>query len=261
MITYLLIFIVFWFNHPEANCIDKRLIDTKIVESSITHALWDELLKKHVTQDGWVDYLGFIQDSVQLNTYLKLLSSSHPDKNTWSKEEQMAYWINAYNAYTVKLIVDAYPVFSIKDIKRGVAFINSVWDIKFIFIEGEKYDLNNIEHGILRKDFQDARIHAAINCASYSCPRLRAEAYTPDKLEAQLEHAMHTFINDPLRNRVTSERAEISKIFNWFGGDFKRDAGSIRAYINRYSKEKLNPDGKISFLDYDWRLNELKSRP
>jgi len=168
----------------------------------VSHQLWDSLLKKHVRPDGFVDYPGFVQDSAELNRYLTLLASTHPDEHTWSREEQMVYWINAYNAFTVKMIVNAYPVSSIKDIRRGIPFVNSVWDIKFIHLGGETYDLDNIEHGILRKKFDDARIHAAINCTSFSCPRLRAEAYTAEKLEDQLDDAMRTFINDPLRNGV-----------------------------------------------------------
>lgn len=223
----------------------------------VSHKIWDGLLRKHVRADGFVDYKGFVKDSAQLNKYLGLLSSAHPQPS-WGKEEQMAYWINAYNAFTVKLIVDHYPVASIKDIKKGIPFVNTVWDIKFIRIEGQTYDLNNIEHGILRKDFKDARIHAALNCASYSCPRLRAEAFVAGKLESQLEDAMRTFVNDPLRNRVSADKAEISQIFSWFSGDFKSDAGSVRDFINRYAKVKLKPEGKISHLEYDWKLNDAR---
>lgn len=222
-----------------------------------SHALWDSLLHRHVRTDGFVDYKGFVRDSAILNQYLAALAAANPASTTWAREEKIAFWINAYNAFTVRLIVSHYPVSSIKDIKKGIAFINSVWDIKFIHIGGETYDLNNIEHGILRSEFKDARIHAAINCASWSCPRLRPEAYTADQLDAQLTGAMRDFVNDPLRNRVSAEKAEISRIFNWFGGDFVRDAGSVRSYINRYASEKLKPGGSISYLDYDWRLNDV----
>lgn len=224
----------------------------------VSHILWDSLLHRHVKADGFVDYKGFIRDSVEFKQYLDSLSAANPDTDNWTREEKMAFWINAYNAFTVKLIVDAYPVASIKDIKRGIAFVNSVWDIKFIQIGGKTYDLNNIEHGILRLKFKDARIHAAINCASYSCPKLRDEAYTADKLDAQLTDAMRGFVNDPLRNRVSAKKAEISEIFKWFRGDFVRDTGSIREYLNRYADEKLDSNGRISHLNYDWRLNEAK---
>lgn len=227
------------------------------VQAQVSHEIWDGLLKKHVTAEGFVNYKGFIKDSVQFNKYLKLLSSNHP-RSSWPRDEQMAYWINAYNAFTVKLIVDHYPVASIKDIKKGVPFVNTVWDIKFINIQGTLYDLNNIEHGILRKDFKDARIHAAVNCASFSCPKLWGEAFVAARLDRQLEDAMRAFVNDPLRNRVGADKADISQIFSWYSGDFKDAAGSVQAYINRYAKVKLTSQGKIAYQDYNWQLNEKK---
>ncbi len=226
----------------------------------VSHSIWDSLLKKHIDGKGFANYKGFIRDSVELNRYLDLLSTHHP-QDSWSREEQMAYWINAYNAFTVKLIVDHYPVKSIKDIKKGIPFVNTVWDIKFIKIQNKTYDLNHIEHAILRKVFKDARIHAAINCASYSCPRLLPEAFTASRLDSQLEDAMRDFINDTVRNRVSAQKAEISSIFNWFGGDFKDDAGSIRSYINRYAKDKVSKTGQITYMEYNWSLNDSKEKP
>ena len=139
----------------------------------VTHEIWDSLLREHVSEKGLVDYKGFIKDSIQFNKYLDLLSKNHPNDKNWSKDEQLAYWLNAYNAFTVKLIMDYYPVKSIKDIKNGIPFVNTVWDIKFIKIEDRTYDLNNIEHGIIRPTFKDPRIHMAVNCASISCPKLQ----------------------------------------------------------------------------------------
>lgn len=222
----------------------------------LDHAVWDTLLHRHVSSEGWVNYKGMITDSTALHQYLGQLSAANPNSTDWTREQKMAFWINAYNAFTVKLIVDHYPVKSIKDIKRGIPFVNTVWDIKFINIGGKTYDLNNIEHSILRPDYKDARVHAAINCASYSCPALRAEAYTAEKLDAQLTDAMRTFVNDPLRNRVTASQADISEIFKWFRGDFTRGAGSIRGFLNQYARTGLKSNGKINYIDYDWRLND-----
>lgn len=224
----------------------------------VNHATWDSLLHRHVKADGFVDYKGMVRDSNELNQYLSRLSAANPNSKNWSREEKMAFWINAYNAFTVKLIVDAYPVKSIKDIKRGIPFVNTVWDIKFIKIGGKTYDLNNIEHSILRPNFKDPRVHAAINCASYSCPVLRAEAFEASTLDAQLTDAMRTFVNDPLRNRVTGDKAEISEIFKWFKGDFTKEAKSIRGFLNQYARQKLKANGSIQYLDYDWRLNDIK---
>ncbi|MDX1909882.1 MAG: DUF547 domain-containing protein [Saprospiraceae bacterium] len=239
-------------------CSNCRAIKRNVVSKPVTHEIWDALLKKHVAADGFVHYKGFIQDSAELNRYLRVLESAHPSEQGWTRAEQMAYWINAYNAYTVQLIVRNYPVESIKDIRRGLAFVNSVWDIKFIKIQGFTYDLNNIEHNILRPVFKDARIHAAINCASYSCPRLRNEAYTAENLEKQLDDGMRGFVNDPLRNQLSGEKARVSEIFKWFRSDFERDAGSLRAYLNRYAATPLRETTDISFLDYQWSLNEAK---
>jgi Protein of unknown function, DUF547 len=237
-----------------ANCAAiRRVSDSR----PISHEAWDQLLRKHVKSGGMVDYKGFVQDSSALKAYLDQLSSVHPDDKTWTRQEQMAYWINAYNAFTIKLIVDNYPVASIKDIKRGIAFVNSVWDIKWIKIKDYTYDLNNIEHNILRPVFKDARIHAAVNCASYSCPALRNEAYTAEKLETQLDDAMRSFLADPLRNEIKPDQARISEIFKWFKGDFERNEGSLLNYLNKYGPQKLNPNVKIEHIDYDWRLNDL----
>ena len=221
----------------------------------VSHELWDDLVRKYASKDGKVDYNGFILDSVQLDSYLNLLKNNHPNDKNWNEKEQIAYWINAYNAFTVKLIVDYYPLKSIKDIKNGLPFINSVWDIKFIKIEGATYDLNNIEHSILRSKFDEPRIHFAINCASVSCPNLRNEAFTPEKLEDQLTEQARLFLADPEKNKIAKDKADISKIFLWFKKDFKKQ-GSLIDYLNQYSPVKIDQKAKIDYLNYDWNLNE-----
>ncbi len=240
-----------------SSCSNQLTYKVKPQRPPVSHELWDQLLHKHVNAEGFVNYKGMLKDSAQLNRYLELLQSAHPQR-FWSREEQMAYWINAYNAFTVKLILDHYPLKSIKDIKNGIPFVNTVWDIRFINIQGQEYDLNAIEHGILRKNFRDGRLHAAINCASFSCPPLRAEAFTAERLDEQLDDAMRRFVNDPLRNHISANKAELSPIFSWFSGDFKKDAGSVRAFVNRFANTPIGPDVKISYLDYDWSLNEAR---
>ncbi len=217
----------------------------------VTHELWDSLLREHVSDEGLVNYKEFIQDSIKLNKYLDLLSRNHPNEKNWSRDERMAYWINAYNAFTVKLIIDHYPTASIKEIKNGIPFVNTVWDVKFIKIEGATYDLNNIEHGILRPIFKDPRIHMAINCASISCPKLQNRAYTADDLDRQLEEAAREFLNDASKNMITPEKAQLSKIFNWYSMDFD----SVRDFVNQYSTTKISKDTQIEYLEYDWGLN------
>jgi len=220
----------------------------------ISHESWTTLLSQHVSDEGWVDYIGFQRDSLELKQYLALLSSSHPNDKNWSEDEQLAYWINAYNAFTVKMIVDHYPVASIKDIKKGIPFVNTVWDIKFINIEGHEYDLNNIEHGIIRKQFDEPRIHFAVNCASISCPKLLNIAFDAERLDAQLTQAARGFLADTSRNKVSEKK--VSSIFSWFSGDFKDKAGSIVKFINLYAPTPIPEDSELEFLDYNWQLNE-----
>lgn len=219
-----------------------------------THEQWTNLLQKHVNADGWVNYEGFIKDSLQLNNYLQQIESNYPNEKNWSREQILAYWINAYNAYTVQIVIRNYPVASIKDIKPGVAFLNSVWDIKFITIEGEQLDLNNIEHNILRK-MNEPRIHFAVNCASYSCPKLLNTAYEAATIDNQLNQQAIDFINDPKRNVITAEKADVSSIFNWFTGDFTID-GSLKDFLNKYSKVPITENTGINFLEYNWNLNK-----
>lgn len=221
-----------------------------------SHQQWDKLLKKYVNTSGMVNYKGFQNDQAGLDAYLKTLSNN-PPQSTWNENDQKAYWINAYNAYTVALILKNYPVKSIKDIAGKIYKINTPWDIKFINIGGKKYDLNNIEHGILRKKFDDPRIHFALVCASMSCPILRNEAYTSAKLNAQLEDAGKDFLNDKSKNRITANKAELSKYFSWYRGDFTKKS-SLQNFINQYSATQVTGNTKISYLDYDWNLNEQK---
>ncbi|ERM84343.1 hypothetical protein P872_14960 [Rhodonellum psychrophilum GCM71 = DSM 17998] len=222
-----------------------------------SHQLFDELLKKHVSKDGIVNYKGFIQEKPKLEKYLKLISENAPDRKTWSKDEQLAYWINAYNAFTVKLIVDNYPVKSIQDLHPTlkIPLINTVWHIKFFQIGGKDSNLDEIEHKILRKEFEEPRIHFAINCASFSCPPLLNEAFVASKIDQQLDKVAKDFINDPKRNKITADKLEISQIFSWFKGDFTKKS-SLIDFLNRYASVKINSNAKISHMKYDWTLNE-----
>jgi hypothetical protein len=222
-----------------------------------SHELWTELLKKHVNEQGMVDYEGFVRDRQQLQQYLNQLSNTPPDPDTWPEEEQLAYWINAYNAFTVQLIADNYPLESIEELHPtlNIPTINTVWHKKFFEIGGQESSLDEIEHQILRKQFEEPRIHFAIVCASYSCPPLRREAYTARALDSQLEEQAVRFINDPKRNKLQGKRAQLSKIFQWFEGDFTKN-GSLLAFLNRYAKKELQPAAEISYLEYDWKLNK-----
>jgi len=229
----------------------------KVGSTPPSHQLWDQLVKAHVKANGLVDYKGFIREKPKLESYLKLLSENAPDRSKWSKNEQLAYWINAYNAYTVKLIVDFYPTKSIRDLgpKLKIPLIKDVWHYKFFKIAGVDMSLDEVEHGILRKEFDEPRIHFAINCASISCPPLLNEAFVAEKLEAQLTKVSIAFINDPVRNKLGTQSVQLSSIFSWFTSDFTKK-GTLIEFLNKYSKVKISPNAKISFLDYNWNLNE-----
>jgi hypothetical protein len=222
----------------------------------VSHAPLTTLLKKHVASSGQVNYKGFIRDSLQLIQYLKQLSDN-PPQDSWSREDQLAYWINAYNAFTIQLIIRNYPLKSIKDItsKKKTPFVNTPWDIKFIRIGKERFHLNNIEHDILRGKLKEPRIHFALVCASVSCPKLLNEAYTGNRINLQLDEQTRNFINDESRNKISTDAASLSQIFNWFRADFTRN-GTLTQFLNRYTSTKINSNAKISFLPYSWNLNQ-----
>lgn len=223
-------------------------------QEHLKHDQWTNLLKTYVTTEGYVDYKGIKEHESELDAYLTVLSKNHPTSD-WDKNDQLAFWINAYNAFTVKLIVKNYPVVSIKDLGGSIYKVNTPWDEKFIHIGEETYDLNNIEHSIIRKEFSDPRIHFAVNCASISCPPLRNEAYVGSKLNAQLDDQAKRFINDASKNKIAKNKAQLSKIFTWFKGDFTASGLSIAEFINQYSTVKMTEKMKVTYFDYDWNLN------
>ncbi|QKG58822.1 DUF547 domain-containing protein [Hymenobacter sp. BRD128] len=242
---------------PRLNPVPTPAYTAAAASTPVDHGAFDKLLKKHVTAQGLVSYVGFKADEAAFNQYLALLSKNPPAAN-WSKADQMAYWINAYNAYTIRLILDHYPVQSIKDIgsKIKIPFVTTPWAAKFFSIGGEKMSLDNIEHGILRKKFDDPRIHFTLVCASISCPRLRNEAYTAAQLEKQLDDQGHDFLNNPAKNKISKPDAQLSKYFDWYKGDWEKNGQSVVKWVNRYSATKIDANTKITYLDYNWNLNK-----
>ncbi len=216
--------------------------------SALNHSAFTNLLSQHVSDKGTVDYEGFKKDKVKLNEYIKILQDNPPQAN-WSSNESMAYWINTYNAFTIQLIIDNYPVKSIMKINGG-----KPWDLAFIEINNKKYTLNNIENDILRKEYDDARIHFAINCASISCPKLATKAYEAVTLEKQLTESTKDFINNTSKNNLSPTVIAVSKVFDWFKDDFK-SYGGIIPFINKYSNIKINSNAGVTFKDYNWNLN------
>ena len=210
------------------------------------HSLWTDVLQTYVSDKGSVDYKDLQNNKFILNSYLKVLRANTPNY-AWSIDAKKAYWINAYNAFTVQLILENYPLKSIKDLRRP-------WDQCFIEIDGEKITLNTIEHEILRP-MGDPRIHFAIVCASKSCPKLLNYAYESETLDQQLDHVTKMFINDPSRNSISQSNVKISKIFKWFKTDFPKSEAFI-VFLNNYSTIKILAKAEIDYLNYSWNLNE-----
>jgi len=238
------------------------------------HESWNTLLSQHITpinkgSSTAVDYAAFKQERATLKVYLDQLSHvSREEFDAWSTNKQLAFLINAYNAWTVEFILTKYPdLDSIKDLG---SFFNSPWDKSFIPLLGKTVSLNDIEHGLIRGSdrYNDPRIHFAVNCASIGCPALREEAYTGDKLEQQLTEQSERFLADTSRNYIKGNNFYMSSIFKWYGDDFKkgfRGTKSIQSFVALYAdalnatpaqKTALKQQSlKIKFLDYNWKLN------
>jgi hypothetical protein len=248
--------------------VDARLILPLLLWASAawafdhSHAGWDALLKKHVVLlDGGkasrFAYAEAERGRIALKAYLGSLSSvGQGEFDRWSRPEQMAFLINAYNAFTVEKVLSRYPdIGSIWDF--GKVFGNPFRD-RFFVLLGSAKSLDDVEHGILRRTYRDPRIHFAVNCASVGCPMLREEAYVAHRLERQLEEQAERFLSDRSRNRWRDGRLEVSKIFDWFKEDFE----PREKYFMKYARILGLPPGErapLVFLDYDWSLNDSRS--
>jgi hypothetical protein len=226
----------------ESNEFNQKLIKRSFEQ----HELWDNLLEKHVSNEGKVNYTEFKKDHKNLLEYIKFLQLYKPLENA-SRNQALAYWINAYNAMTIDLILRHYPIKSIKDIKDP-------WDQRLWKLGNKWYNLNEIEHKVLRK-MDEPRMHFAIVCASISCPKLSNQAYTSENLEQQLTQATIDFLSDSSKNVITSENLALSKIFQWFTKDFTQN-GSLIDFLNQYSEIEILRNAKKTFNDYNWNLNE-----
>ncbi len=216
--------------------------------------IYSSLLSQHV-HNGRVDYDGFKKDEARLDEYLAVLSAT--DARSLSRNQQFAFYINAYNAFTIKLVLSEYP--GINSIKEIGNFFSGPWSKKFIKLKQGKVSLDHIEHNILRPVFKDPRVHFAINCASKGCPPLLEKPYEGEILDSQLDQQARSFINNPKRNRVKGDTLFISKIFKWFKEDFSDNPlRFIQTYAGRDLKSDIQSAGasiKISYLEYDWTLN------
>jgi predicted transcriptional regulator len=240
----------------------------------VDHATWDRLLKKYVVTDedslNRVRYQAFKSaDHATLKSYIQALERVKPAGLT--RPEQFAYWSNLYNAKTIDIILDHYPVETIRDIAINeglVGFLKRTvgaggpWKAKVVTIDGERLSLDNIEHDILRPIFKDPRVHYAVNCASIGCPNLQREAFTAANLEALLDQGARDFVNSPRGFRFQGGGVWASSIYNWFKADFGGTDNAVLAHAAKYAApdraEKLKAAGDIDAFGYDWRLNDAK---
>ena len=247
-----------------------------------SHVDWTQLLKRHVVllNDGkasQVRYAGMALDRAPLKRYLQSLSLVEQSAfETWPSSQQQAFLINAYNAFTVELILSRYP--DLKSIKDIGSVFSSPWKLQWITLLGRKLSLDEIEHGLLRKPgaYDEPRVHFAVNCASVGCPMLREEAYVANRLEFQLSQQTQRFMSDRSRNRWNNPaaRLELSKIFDWYGKDFRqghKGIASLEAFAASHADLLADAPADrtqlrsrrfdIAFLDYDWSLNDAPRAP
>ena len=243
------------------------------------HAAWSALLKKHVVvvrggQASQLRYAGMATDRAALQSYLATLSAVGAQALAGiSKPQQMAFLINAYNASTVELVLGRYP--KLASIKELGSLLSSPWKKAFVPLLGGTRSLDEIEHDMLRAPgrYDDPRIHFAVNCASVGCPPLREEAFVAERLDAQLDEQAARFMADRSRNRwsAAEQRLEVSKIFDWYGDDFRaghRGIGSLDAFFARHAdaladapadRERIRAQrAPVAYLPYDWALNDVR---
>lgn len=239
------------------------------------YAAWDALLRKHVrwlpdNKQSQVDYKAFAADRAALQQILAGWSAVTAAQFAgFNRQQKMAFLINAYNGFTVELILTQYP--NLKSIKDLGSLFQSPWKKTFFRLLGEERHLDWIEHEQLRPGYNDWRVHAAVNCASIGCPALRPEAFVAPRLDEQMDDGMSRFMSDPTRNRYVDGRAELSEIFKWFGEDFQkghRGIHSLNDVVLRYADGLGVPMAeragiragsvRIRYLDYDWSLNDVR---
>ena len=242
-------------------------VGTGYCEGSENHSVFTDLLSAHV-QGGEVDYKNLCQDN-NLDLYIEQLSNTDPE-NLSTREAKLAFWLNAYNAYTLKIICDNYPLKSINELHTGGLIFGAVtrqtvWHKKLVTINNELTSLDHIEHKIIRPIFKEPRIHFAIVCAAKGCPPLRNEAYEADVMDEQLNDQSEIFLSQKDKNNFDIKKrvARISPIFSWFKKDFVAESGSLLEYLVPFIDEEIgasiknDPRGwRIKYTEYDWSLNE-----
>jgi hypothetical protein len=228
----------------------EQVKENNVSSINFNHQKFDELLKKHVTSSGKVNYKGIKSESGKLETYIKELQTEYANLNSWSRNKQLAFWINVYNAHTIQLIINNYPLSSITTLKAG-----KPWDYKFIKLGDDTFTLNDVENTIIRPKYNEPRIHFAVNCAAKSCPKLMNKAWTEDNLNSALTTQTKAFLANTTENTIGVNKVKLSKIFEWYNADFIK-SGSLISFIKKYSAASINDDAKVTYNEYNWDLNE-----
>jgi len=232
---------------------------------TVDHSAWDAMLKAYVKPDGdlnRVDYATWKRESRDdLLGYIERLERT--DVASLSRPEQYAYWVNLYNAVTVALILKHYPVDTIRDIDISPGFFaNGPWGAELVTVDGVKLSLDNIEHDILRVNWDEPRVHYAVNCASVGCPNLARDAYTGERLDAQLGSAAAAYVASPRGVRFEGGRVTASKIYSWYDEDFGNSEAGVIAHLRKYAggetARRLNDLSSIDDYAYDWSLNDVR---
>ena len=212
----------------------------------INYQFYEDFLTKYVSEEGYVDYDAIYENHIDLKNVIDRFEKLETYSN-WSKNQELSHWINIYNIYSIKLIIDNFPINSIRDVSQS-------FDLRFIPVKNQLVSLNYIEKEILSKTL-DERIHFAINCASISCPNINRVPFYADTIEDQLEVAAKKFINNTTKNDISRKEVKLSKIFDWFAADFLKNNASVIDYINKYSDTRIKENAEIQYLEYNWSLN------
>lgn len=250
---------------PKSDLWERWLTHDKASEMTVDHGDFDRFLMTYISVDrrglNRVDYGGVSDaDRALLEKYIETLALTKVSH--FNRPEQMAFWINAYNALTLRVVLEHYPVASIRDIDLSEGFFaDGPWDEKVLSVEGFALSLNDIEHRILRPIWNDPRIHYAVNCASIGCPNLAPNAYRSASLEEMLDQAAVAFVNAPRNIEFISDELTVSKIYSWFAADFGGDGASILKHLRQYAdddlQDRLKSVSHIFDYTYDWSLNDV----
>jgi Protein of unknown function, DUF547 len=205
--------------------------------------------KKYISAEGIIEYKTLKKNKSELVNILKKFTDT-PPKEDWHRNEKLAYWLNVYNLQMVSMLVENYPTKNIMDLYGG-----KIWQVKCVEIDGKSYCLDEIEHDIIRKELKEPRIHFALYSGAMSSPALLNDVFTPANMNENFELLAKRFVNSP-NNIITSEKAELSQVFQWYKDDFK----DIITFINKYSKIKINATTEISYLDFNWNLKDIAAK-